>query len=212
MTNIFLQLFAIFEYLLSSLVPGIIICTLLSAVQDLITKSITVANLQPIVEPWQYLLLLLVVELAITGVSYKLNRPNDLFVFDMMRLVYLFVHWLQFAIVHRYAATFDGTLLKNIFIAKFLVGMAFLTLTVLVQCCKEECETEETETSLKDYRELMSRLHQFSDQSNVVYVSLQEDDDQEEDEDANEQKDLQNTDKNGSDNEESSSDDADNEE
>lgn len=173
---IILQFVAISEYLLASCVPGVILCTLLNAVQKIVETS--GANVDQLCV-FQRLLLLLFVEYAITGVSYKLKRPDDAFVFNVLRLLYLFVIWWEVSIVLNMV---NVTVLKNIFTVKTLLALLFVAVSVAVQFC------DNYEERVAEYRSLASRLYQYWDLDviNIHVYDQEEEEEEEEDEDEKE--------------------------
>ncbi len=178
MLPIFLQFFAVFEYLLSSCVPGVIVCTCLSAIQHIVESSgANVFEGANSLYVYQRLILLQFVEYAITGVSDKLKRPNDDFVFNLMRLLYLIVIWCEASIVFDMV---NIAFLKNIFKLQTLLALLFVAISVFVQLTGYN-------SYLPEYRALASRLSQFWNFDIKVYLHDEDEEEDEEEEDAVEQ-------------------------
>lgn len=170
MTPPCLQFFAVVEYLLVSSVPALIVCTILAAnAQTLATVNGSFGGL----------LVLMFAENAINGVGYKLKRSTDGYVFNLMRILYVFFNWIQLIMLRDIAV---GTWLENMLVAKICVAIFFTGVSVFVQMAYSP-------DHMKEYRALMCRLYQFVDKNQEE--EKEEEDEAEEDDEAKEEEEAE---------------------
>lgn len=167
MVSLFLQFVAVSEYLFASSIPAIIACTALNAVAHMIQGIDSLFY-------FQWLLILLSFEKAIVGVSYKLQRPKDNFVYEMMRVCYAFIILLQIYMIYNINNQSKILFLELFFLLKNVFFLMFLCVRYVL------VSVPEFSNQILEYRFLASRLYQFWDYKiGVVFEDSEEQEKQE---------------------------------